>query len=148
MLKNLRLEGYIERERKNIIKRENGVICENLRNLIHFDVVYGVLTCWFVLLSFIDPMIVLMWADLLAGYTMWMMMLYLTNVWKLNFTHAAAIINVFCGLTATMLLPMQFLVDAFLGNYWMLLISSFAYSAVSFSSSSQLPKLSVEAINA
>ncbi|KAF5959618.1 hypothetical protein HYC85_000827 [Camellia sinensis] len=71
-----------------------------------------------------------MWADLLAGYAMWMMMLYLTNVWKLNFTHAAAIINVFWGLTAIMLLPMQFLADAFMGNYWMLLISSFAYSAV------------------
>ncbi|CAL5420260.1 unnamed protein product [Camellia sinensis] len=80
------------------------------------------------MLSFVR-IFVLMWADLLAGYAMWMMMLYLTNVWKLNFTHAAAIINVFCGLTAIMLLPMQFLVDAFLGNYWMLLISSFAYSA-------------------
>ncbi|CAL5422699.1 unnamed protein product [Camellia sinensis] len=80
------------------------------------------------MLSFVR-IFVLMWADLLAGYAMWMMMLYLTNVWKLNFTHAAAIINVFCGLTEIMLLPMQFLVDAFLGNYWMLLISSFAYSA-------------------
>ncbi|GMP85724.1 hypothetical protein CsSME_00038773 [Camellia sinensis var. sinensis] len=71
----------------------------------------------------------LTWADLLARYAMWMMMLYLTNVWKLNFTHAAAIINVFWGLMVIMLLPMQFLVDAFMGNYWMLLVSSFAYSA-------------------
>ncbi|XP_028064919.1 protein NRT1/ PTR FAMILY 5.5-like [Camellia sinensis] len=73
--------------------------------------------------------LVLIWADILAMYAMWMMMLYLTNVWKLNFTHAAAIINVFWGLMAIMVLPIQFLVDAFMGSYWMLLISSFSYSA-------------------
>ncbi|KAL7195130.1 hypothetical protein ACSBR1_035363 [Camellia fascicularis] len=63
---------------------------------------------------FINGMLVLIWADILAMYAMWMMMLYLTNVWKLNFTHAAAIINVFWGLMAIMLLPIQFLVDAFM----------------------------------
>ncbi|XP_057497788.1 protein NRT1/ PTR FAMILY 5.5-like [Actinidia eriantha] len=73
--------------------------------------------------------LVLIWADVLAFYAMWMMMLYLTNVWKLNFTHAAAIINVFWGLVSIMLLPMQYIVDTFMGNYWMLTISSFAYSA-------------------
>ncbi|GMP85685.1 hypothetical protein CsSME_00038746 [Camellia sinensis var. sinensis] len=87
---------------------------------------------------FINGMLVLIWADILAMYAMWMMMLYLTNVWRLNFTHAAAIINVFWGLMAIMVLPIQFLVDAFMGNYWMLLISSFSYSAVSVSSSSLL----------
>ncbi|GMP85729.1 hypothetical protein CsSME_00038773 [Camellia sinensis var. sinensis] len=125
----------VERERKNIIKRENAVICENLRIWSA-----NMLAC------LVDPMIDLTWADLLARYAMWMMMLYLTNVWKLNFTHAAAIINVFWGLMVIMLLPMQFLVDAFMGNYWMLLVSSFAYSAVSISYSSQLPKC--QAINA
>ncbi|GFZ02226.1 hypothetical protein Acr_15g0008340 [Actinidia rufa] len=71
---------------------------------------------------------VLIWADVLAAYVMWMVMLYLTNVWRLNFTHAAAIINVFWGMKSIMLLPMQFIVDTFMGNYWMLTISSFAYS--------------------
>ncbi|CAL5420261.1 unnamed protein product [Camellia sinensis] len=71
----------------------------------------------------------LIWADILAAYALWMTMLYLTNVWKLKFTHAAAIINVFWGLMGIILIPMKFIVDVFLGNYWMLVISSFAYSA-------------------
>ncbi|CAL5422700.1 unnamed protein product [Camellia sinensis] len=71
----------------------------------------------------------LIWADILAAYALWMTMLYLTNVWKLKFTHAAAIINVFWGLMGIILIPMKFIVDVFLGNYWMLVISSFAFSA-------------------
>ncbi|THG12237.1 hypothetical protein TEA_004401 [Camellia sinensis var. sinensis] len=39
-------------------------------------------------------MIVLIWADILAGYAMLVMMTYLTNVWKINLTHAAGIINI------------------------------------------------------
>lgn len=72
---------------------------------------------------------VLMWADVLALYAIWMTMLYLTNVWKLDFTHAAAIINVFWGVSGLLVLPMQYIIDSFLGNFWMLLLSSFSYSA-------------------
>ncbi|XP_021828955.1 protein NRT1/ PTR FAMILY 5.5-like [Prunus avium] len=60
---------------------------------------------------------------------MWMTMVYLTEVWKLNFTHAAAIVNLFWGIVAILPVGLQFLVDAFMGNYWMVLVSSFAYSA-------------------
>ena len=76
---------------------------------------------------------VLIWADVLAAYAMWMLLLYLTNVWGSTFTSAAAIINVFWGLVSIMRLPMQYIVDTFMGNYWMLTFSSLAYSAVSIS---------------
>ncbi|KAL5740433.1 hypothetical protein ACOSQ2_029613 [Xanthoceras sorbifolium] len=81
------------------------------------------------MLSSITKITVLMWADILAVYAMWMMMTYLTNVWKLGFTHAAAIVNFFWGIVLMMPLALQFLVDTIIGNYWMLLLSSFAYSA-------------------
>ena len=78
-------------------------------------------------------MLVLIWADVLATYAMWMMMLYLTNVWGSTFTSAAMTVNMFWGLVSIMRLPMQYIVDTFMGNYWMLTISSLAYSAVSIS---------------
>lgn len=74
--------------------------------------------------------VVLLWADVLATYAMWMMMIYLTDVWKLAVTHAATIINVFMGSMSIMCLPFKFLTDTVLGNYWMLVISSLAYCAV------------------
>ncbi|XP_047309623.1 protein NRT1/ PTR FAMILY 5.5-like [Impatiens glandulifera] len=69
-----------------------------------------------------------MWADTLAIYVMWMMMLYLTNVWKLGLTQAAGIINIFTGAWTMMLIPMQYFVDAFMGSYLILLLSSISYS--------------------
>ncbi|XP_057498843.1 protein NRT1/ PTR FAMILY 5.5-like isoform X2 [Actinidia eriantha] len=60
---------------------------------------------------------------------MWMMMMYLTNVWESTITSAAMIINMFWGLVSIMRFPMQYIVDTFMGNYWMLTISSLAYSS-------------------
>ena len=57
---------------------------------------------------------------------------YLTNVWSLNITHAAAIVNVFSGVATIMPIGMAFHVNAFMGDYWMLLLSSLAYSFVGF----------------
>ncbi|XP_010529769.1 PREDICTED: protein NRT1/ PTR FAMILY 5.5 isoform X2 [Tarenaya hassleriana] len=57
-----------------------------------------------------------------------MLMLYLTNAWKLKFTDAAAIVNVFAGVSAVGHLVMQFLVDAYLGHFWMLFLSTIALS--------------------
>ncbi|CAB4284689.1 unnamed protein product [Prunus armeniaca] len=86
--------------------------------------------------------VVLTWADVLAAYAMWMTMVYLTEVWKLNFTHAAAIVNLYWGIVAVLPVGLQFLVDAFMGNYWMVLVSSFAYSAgLGFLSMSTPPAL-------
>ncbi|KAM1038172.1 hypothetical protein ACFX2C_032896 [Malus domestica] len=70
---------------------------------------------------------VLMWADILAAYAMWMTMAYLTDAWKLSPTHAAGILNIFWGMVAIMPVGLQFLVDAFMGNFWMVLVSSFSY---------------------
>ena len=80
--------------------------------------------------TFFSSIAVLIWADLLAVSALFMMMTYLTNVWKLDFTHAAAIVNVFYGIAKIMPIGMAFLVDAFMGDYWMLLLSSLAYSFV------------------
>jgi hypothetical protein len=60
------------------------------------------------------------------------MMPYLTTVWSFNLTHAAAIVNVFTGAATIMPIGMAFLVDAFMGDKWMLLLSSLAYSFVGF----------------
>ncbi|KAK7818828.1 protein nrt1/ ptr family 5.5 [Quercus suber] len=71
---------------------------------------------------------VLIWADILTAYALFVMMPYLTTVWNLNITRAAAIVNVFSGVATIMPIGMAFLVDAFMGDYWMLLLSSLAYS--------------------
>lgn len=71
---------------------------------------------------------VLLWADMLATYVMWIMQTYLTNVWKLGFTHAAGIMNIYTGLTKFLPLVLVIFVDAGLGNYWSLLLSSTAFS--------------------
>ena len=73
-----------------------------------------------------------MWVDILIAPALFMMMTYLTDVWKLDFTHAAAIVNVFSGVATIMPIGMAFLVHAFMGDYWMLLLSSLAYSFVGF----------------
>ncbi|KAL3536498.1 hypothetical protein ACH5RR_004959 [Cinchona calisaya] len=70
--------------------------------------------------------LVLAWADILIGYAMWMLMIYLTDVWKLTFTHSAGIVNVYMGLIGIMPLIIQFTIDTIMGNYWMLLFSSFS----------------------
>ena len=75
---------------------------------------------------------VLVWADMLTAYALFVMMPYLTTVWNLNITRAAAIVNVFSGVATIMPIGMAFLVDAFMGDYWMLLLSSLAYSFVGF----------------
>ncbi|XP_057537957.1 protein NRT1/ PTR FAMILY 5.5-like isoform X2 [Amaranthus tricolor] len=69
-----------------------------------------------------------MWADVFAYYVLWMMMVYLTDVWKLDFTHAAAIINIWRG--SALVLPLLFvhLADAFLGNLCTLLLTSLSYT--------------------
>jgi peptide/histidine transporter 3/4 len=59
-------------------------------------------------------------------------MTYLTDVWGLDTTHAAAIVNVCNGVENIMPVGMAFLADAFMGDYCMLLFSSHAYSLVSF----------------
>ncbi|KAD3067726.1 hypothetical protein E3N88_35606 [Mikania micrantha] len=73
-------------------------------------------------------MIALIWADILAGFAMYVMMPYLTNVWKLSTTHAAGIINIWNGITPVLAISFACVVDIFMGDFYMLLLSSIAYS--------------------
>ncbi|KAK9706340.1 hypothetical protein RND81_07G117300 [Saponaria officinalis] len=68
------------------------------------------------------------WGDVFAYYILWLMMAYLTDVWKIKLSHAAAIVNIWMGLVK--LLPVLFahLADALLGNFRLLLLSSLSYS--------------------
>ncbi|KAL7095408.1 hypothetical protein ACP275_10G022000 [Erythranthe tilingii] len=72
---------------------------------------------------------VLIWADQLAIYMIWLLMAYLTDVWKLGLTQAATIVNVFWGLYAVFPLLHAFLADTIVGNYWMIFISNISFSA-------------------
>ncbi|CAI9095972.1 OLC1v1032024C2 [Oldenlandia corymbosa var. corymbosa] len=65
---------------------------------------------------------------MLTIYLLWIMQTYLTNVWKLGFTHAAGIMNVANGLPKVLPLVFYYFVDAGLGNFWMLVLSSFSYT--------------------
>ncbi|GKA14078.1 NRT1/ PTR family 5.5-like protein [Tanacetum coccineum] len=70
----------------------------------------------------------LTWADILAAYAMYVMMTYLTNVWKISTTHAAGIINIWNGITPALAVVFGCLVDAFMGDFYMLVLSSISYS--------------------
>ncbi|XP_059647161.1 protein NRT1/ PTR FAMILY 5.5-like isoform X2 [Cornus florida] len=70
----------------------------------------------------------LLWADILAVFSMSTMMTYLTNVWKFNLTHAAAIINIWEGVKFVMPIGFALLVDTFMSDFAMLLMSSISYS--------------------
>ncbi|KAI3675321.1 hypothetical protein L1987_84910 [Smallanthus sonchifolius] len=67
-------------------------------------------------------------ANLLSAFAMYVMMNYLTNVWNLSITHAAGIINIFDGITSALVIVFAFFVDAFLGDLYMLVLSTIAYS--------------------
>ncbi|XP_047324288.1 protein NRT1/ PTR FAMILY 5.5-like [Impatiens glandulifera] len=54
-------------------------------------------------------------------------MAYLTTVWNLKFTYAAAIVNLFKGSIQLMPMAMQFLVDSYTGHFFMLLFTSISY---------------------
>lgn len=73
----------------------------------------------------------LLWADILVGYALFEVQNYLTDVWKLDVTHAAGIVNIWGGICRILPLFFLFLVDALLGNSKMLVISSISYSVVS-----------------
>jgi hypothetical protein len=89
-----------------------------------FMFVHETVSFWFI--------VVLGWAGKLAEYALWSRMTYLTVDWKLDTTHAAAIVNGCKGVETIMPTGMTFLVDAFVSDYRMLLFSTLAYGLVSF----------------
>ncbi|KAF4347025.1 hypothetical protein F8388_017848, partial [Cannabis sativa] len=52
---------------------------------------------------------VLGWSDTVADYGLFMVMTYLTEAWKFNFRHSAAIVNLFWGFIAILPLALRFL---------------------------------------
>ncbi|XP_056686337.1 protein NRT1/ PTR FAMILY 5.5-like [Spinacia oleracea] len=71
----------------------------------------------------------LKWAHWFARIVMlWVMMLYLAEVWKLDLRHAATIINIWRGSTKVLPLVFVFVADAFLGHFSILLLSSLSNS--------------------
>lgn len=81
---------------------------------------------------FFFSIVVLKWSDILAEYALFMLMTYLTGVWKLNFRHAAAIVNVFWGMIAIMPIAMKFIkLKSQIPDRWVVLLCSFAYTVVS-----------------
>ncbi|KAK9715057.1 hypothetical protein RND81_06G140100 [Saponaria officinalis] len=69
-----------------------------------------------------------MWADIFAYYILWMMVTYLTEVWKLDFTHAAAIVNIWRGSACVLPIAFVYVADAFVGNFCVLLLTSVSYT--------------------
>ncbi|KAL8517321.1 hypothetical protein ACS0TY_015526 [Phlomoides rotata] len=72
--------------------------------------------------------ILLLCADILVSYALFAMQTYLTDVWKLSFTHAAGIINIWGGISKVLPLFFLFFVDTLLGNFKMLVVSSISYT--------------------
>ncbi|XP_018624967.1 protein NRT1/ PTR FAMILY 5.5 isoform X3 [Nicotiana tomentosiformis] len=67
------------------------------------------------------------WANIPVHYALWMLMVYLTDVWKLKLTDAAAIVSVFFGLLTILQSVMLFSAHGLFGNYPVLMGSIFAY---------------------
>ncbi|KAI7729404.1 hypothetical protein M8C21_010242 [Ambrosia artemisiifolia] len=68
------------------------------------------------------------WADLLSSFVLYAMMNYLTNVWNLSLTHAAGIINIFNGSSPALAIVFVSFADAFLGDFYIIVLSRIAYS--------------------
>ncbi|KAL9152985.1 hypothetical protein ABFS82_10G019000 [Erythranthe guttata] len=73
--------------------------------------------------------LVLAWADILAVYAMWLLMAYLTDVWRLEITNASTIVTILWGLFALFPLFQAFIVDSLTSTYGMLFISTASFSA-------------------
>ncbi|KAL8526719.1 hypothetical protein ACS0TY_015789 [Phlomoides rotata] len=71
---------------------------------------------------------VLLWADILVSYALFVMQDYLTDVWKLDFTHAAGILNIWGGISKVLPVFFLFFVEALLGNFKLLVVTSISYS--------------------
>ncbi|PSR90968.1 Protein NRT1/ PTR FAMILY 5.5 like [Actinidia chinensis var. chinensis] len=66
----------------------------------------------------------LVWGDEVSSNSLWNIMAFLCIVWKLKFTHTAAIMSVMGGCMKVLSMPMSFILHAFLGHYQMLSLSS------------------------
>ncbi|GMN55190.1 hypothetical protein TIFTF001_024297 [Ficus carica] len=71
---------------------------------------------------------VLRWANRLAGYVIWSLLQFLTKEWGISYSTATKIVNVFGGMLNFSPLIIRHILDAFTGNYLMVVLSSLSYS--------------------
>lgn len=71
------------------------------------------------------------WVNMFASYILWLMMVYLTDVWGLELVHAAGTINIWMGLIKILPIVFAHLADAYLGNFLVVLFSSLSSMIVS-----------------
>ncbi|KAL7095403.1 hypothetical protein ACP275_10G021700 [Erythranthe tilingii] len=71
----------------------------------------------------------LIWAEILVVYAIWLLMAYLTNVWKLEITHASTIVTILWALLNLLPLLHLFIADFIVSDYWMVFIFSISTSA-------------------
>lgn len=77
--------------------------------------------------------VAVVWPSFLTTYLMTIIATYLTGVWEISITDAAAIVNIYWGVVGILPLALKLIVDAFIGSYWIIFISKVAFIAVSFS---------------
>ncbi|KAL6519161.1 hypothetical protein OROGR_018481 [Orobanche gracilis] len=70
---------------------------------------------------------VLMWADVLTTYSMFVLSTYLTDVWDLSIAHASGIVNIWFGIALTTQSGLLHLAETVFGHFSILLSSSIAY---------------------
>ncbi|EPS67428.1 hypothetical protein M569_07346, partial [Genlisea aurea] len=71
----------------------------------------------------------LLWAEIFVNFALFVMQDYLTKVWNLDVTRAAAILNIWGAIAKILPLILLLLLDSSTGNFWMLTFSSILCSA-------------------
>ena len=74
----------------------------------------------------------LAWAEAVMKGVFFIMQTYFTNVWKMSFTNAATIMNVWGGLYRILPFFFLFIAETCLGNFVTLAFSSISSSTVSY----------------
>ncbi|KAL8517295.1 hypothetical protein ACS0TY_015506 [Phlomoides rotata] len=84
------------------------------------------------------------WANVIVEIAFFSMQTYLTDVWRLSFTHAAAILNIWGGISKILPVFFLFLADALLGRFKINVIANIACSVgiafITMSTPPVLPK--------
>ena len=73
----------------------------------------------------------LLWSDTLMRRAFFVLQPFLMDVWKLSFTHAAAIVNIWEGTSLMLPAVFQLLADKYLGNFVVVVISTASSTLVS-----------------
>ncbi|CAB4284680.1 unnamed protein product [Prunus armeniaca] len=81
----------------------------------------------------VSPMLkqaAVVWPSFLTTYLMTIIATYLTRVWEISITNAAAIVNIYWGVVGILPLALKLIVDAFIGSYWMIFMSKVAFITI------------------